>query len=250
MIKNIIIAFLVLTLIYFFLSPKSEDRPEVIPKESREYVDLKVKEVSKSIDEKGFDHAVMEALQNEVRSLRQLNSNSRNEVDSVKKLLKLKDKQLISYTSINTTIRDTVLIPILVGDTSYRYTDKYASIEHVLSKDSSKPGYFNFSYNADVNYAEYWKKKNFLSKKKHYIDFWISDPRATINGIKRVKIEANSPSFKVDVNALGLYFKGLNVGLDGQIKLGRFRVGGGYIYNFDDKSWRPIITGRFNLLEF
>ena len=108
-------------------------------------------------------------------------------------------------------------------------------------KDSVDTGYFNFKYDAQINYAQYWKKDWFLGKKKQYIDFWIADPRATINGAKRVKFEPSEQKIKVDVNAASFYTDRLSLGVDGGVTVGRTRVGGGYYYDMMDKKWKPVV---------
>ena len=117
-------------------------------------------------------------------------------------------------------------------------------------KDSVDTGYFNFKYDAQINYAQYWKKDWFLGKKKQYIDFWIADPRATINGAKRMKFEPSEQKIKVDVNAASFYTDRLSLGVDGGVTVGRTRVGGGYYYDMMDKKWKPVVGVKYRLLEF
>lgn len=241
-----IIIILVVKIIWF---PGGNINKVDIPQEARESVDASVKGIINTVDEKGFNHAVMGDKENLVQSITQLNDSSRREVDSVKRLLKIKDKQLIEWIQYATTLEGRKL-PASKTDTGFYFKDKYALIELVKPKDTLSKEYFNFKYNAEINYAEYYKKDWFLGRKKQYIDFWIADPRATINGVKRVKIEPKQDNLKIDVNASGFYTDRLNLGLDAGLTINRTRIGGGYYYDMIDKEWTPVISVKFRLLEF
>lgn len=244
-----LLAVAVVVLTYLLLTRKPEKSIDNgVSEAAREVVKLQVKEVIKYIDKEGFTHAVIKDKDNVVNSLNQLDDSSRFKIDSIKALLNIKDKQLKHYISYSSTLEGR-LLEAKKTDTSFRYSDSWANIEYVKPKDTLTYGHFNFKYNAELNYAEYWEKKNFLSSKKHYIDFWINDPRATINGVKRIKISPKPDRFGIEINASSFYTDRINLGFDGAIRVGRGKYGGGYIYDFSDKKWKPLISVKFNLLD-
>lgn len=247
MIKNILMAILVGLCVWLFFIPKKKVI-EKVPVEVKEFVEIEVERVTKKIDEQGFEHAVAEEVENVVRSRNQLSDSAQIVLDSITNLLNIKDKQLKHYISYSTSLEGK-LLEAERTDTSFHYKDKWARIEYVLPKDTLGNGHFNFKYNADVNYAEYWKRDWILGRKKHYVDFWIADPRATINGVKRIKFEPKDPFVKVDINASSYYTDRLNLGFDGGVHFGRTRVGGGYFYDMVDNKWRPLVNVKFNILE-
>src|SRR5699024_939990 len=162
-------------------------------------------------------------------------------------LLEIKKAQLNSYISYSATLEDSLLKATRYTDTSFVYSDKYTKIEFV--QDSLKSPYFNFSYDANVSYATYWKRDWIFGKKKGYIDFWIADSRATINGVKKLKIQRPERFFKIDINASSYYSNELHTGFDGGLNFGRLRLGAGYLYDTSVKEWHPVFTAKYNLLD-
>ncbi|KGE14610.1 hypothetical protein DI53_1639 [Sphingobacterium deserti] len=234
---------------WYFTQPETSTIKTVIPEEAEKLVNLEADRINKSIDTKGFEHSVMDEVTNIVSSVTQLDDSSRRKLDSVMSLLRIERKQLKEYKQYTVTWRDSVLKAVRT-DTGFKYVDKWASIEFVSPKDSQGTGHFNFNYNAELNHADYWKRTRIMGKKKHYIDFWVSDNRATVNGVKRVKFEVKEPLFKVDFNASTFYTDRLNIGLDGGVNIGRTRIGGGYFYDMVDERWRPLVSIKFKLIDF
>src|SRR5699024_4237774 len=211
--KNIIIVLLISVCVYLLFFKKSEKIVERIPEEVVRTVEVEVDRVIKKIDKEGFEHAVMEEVENYTRSYDSIRDSAKQEIDSIISLLEIKKAQLNSYISYSATLEDSLLKATRYTDTSFVYSDKYTKIEFV--QDSLKSPYFNFSYDAKINYATYSERRWFLGKKKDYIDFWIADKRATINGVKKLKIEAPERFFKVDLNTSAYYTDKLHTGFDG-----------------------------------
>lgn len=251
--KNWIILALIATcaILWFTRERDAKDAQNIPTENVKQLVDTEVKRVNKKIDEKGFQHAVIDEVSNTVNDLSQLSDSVKRELDSVTQLLGIRDKQIKQYISYSATLKDSLLKAKQKvnqsGDTVYNYTDKWANITYVPNVSG---GHFDFSYNAEINYAEYWKRKNIFAPKKHYVDFWISDKRATINGIDRIKFETEKKPSTLRINALGMYHDGFHAGADGQIRIGgRYWFGGGYLYDFDAKEWKPIFTGRISIID-
>ncbi len=241
-----IVAILIIKIVWF---PNEKEVRVEIPPEIKEAVKATVDNVNKNIDKKGYEHAVIDDKENIIKSFGQLDDTSKRKLDSVMNLLAIERKQFKEWRQYNTAIAAKDL-PAESNDTGYSFKDKYASIEFISPKDTFGKGTFNFTYNAEINYAEYWKKEWFLGRKKNYIDFWIADPRATINGVKRVKIEPKPDNVKFDLNASGFYTNRLNLGVDGGLSVGRTRIGAGYYYDMVNKQWRPLVSLKYRILEF
>lgn len=245
-----ILAVAVVVLLYILLTREAEgNKGSAIEPIAREAVQAEVKNVKSKLDKEGFHHAVMSDKENVIQSVTQLDTSARRERDSVVRLLGIKDKQLNHWISYSTTLEGK-LLKASKTDTSYKYSDKWANIEYVVPKDTLSSGHFNFAYNAEINYAEYSTRKHFLAPKRNYIDFWINDTRATINGVKRIKIEPKKDNFGVEVNASSFYTDRLNLGVDGAVRMGRTKVGGGYFYDMLDGKWKPLVSVKYNLLDF
>lgn len=241
-----VIAILVIRIVWF---PREREVRVEIPKEVKEAVQATVNNVNRNIDKDGFEHAVISDKENIVQSLSQLDDSSKIKLDSVLNILSIERKQFKEWRQYTATVHAKDLEAVR-NDTGFSYKDRYTTIDFTTPKDTFGKGVFNFSYNAEINYAEYWRKDWFLGRKKYYIDFWIADPRATINGVKRVKIEPKPDNVKVDVNASGFYTDRLNLGIDGGLTIGRSRFGAGYYYDFTDNKWKPIVSVKYRLLEF
>lgn len=247
MIKNIAIAILIGICIYLIINPKTVVK-QVITKEARDLANAEVERVNNKIDAKGFEHAVHDEVENIFSSSKQLDDSSKRKLDSTLVLLGIKEKQIKEWKQYSTSLEGKLLAAIK-NDTSYTYSDKYANIEFVRPKDTLGTGHFNFKYDAEINYAEYYKRDWFLGKKKHYVDFWIADSRATINGVKRVKFQPKEDRIKLDVNASGFYTDGLNLGADAGISIDRTRIGAGYYYDVQERKWRPVVSLKFKILD-
>lgn len=247
MIKNILILVLAAICIYFFCNPIVKEK-QVITKEVRDLANAEVERVNNKIDAKGFEHAVHDEVENIFSSSSQLDDSSKRKLDSTLFLLGIKEKQLKEWKQYSTSL-EARLLYATTNDSSYTYSDKYANIEFVRPKDTIGSGHFNLKYNAEINYAEYYKRDWFLGKKKHYVDFWIADSRASINGVKRIKFQPKEDRVKVDVNVSGFYTDRLNIGADAGLTVDRTRIGAGYYYDFQDRKWRPVVSLKFKLLE-
>ena len=250
--KNVGIIFLcgiiVIFLIKIFWFPNSGKTKVELPQEAKEAVNAEVTKITKKIDENGMEHVIISDKENVIQSFYELDDSTKIKLDSVTKLLGIERKQFKEWRQYNTSIAKD--LPALKTDTGFYYKDKFAHIEFIKGKDSLSKEKFNFSYNAEINYADYYKKDWFLGRKKHYIDFWIADTWATVNGVKRVKIQPRQDNVEVDVNAYGVYTDRLNLGVDGGVTIGRTRLGGGYYYDMVDRKWKPLVSVKFRLLEF
>lgn len=247
MIKNIAIILLLSICVFFYFNPKIVEK-QVITKEARDLANAEAERVKNKIDAMGFEHAVHDEVENIFSTSKQLDDSSKRKLDSTLVLLGIKEKQLKEWKQYSTTLEGKLLAAVK-NDSSYTYSDRYAKIEFVRPKDSIGAGHFNFKYNAEINYAEYSKRDWFLGKKRQYVDFWIADSRATINGVKRVKFQPKEDRIKLEINASSYYTDRLNLGADAGLTIDRTRVGAGYYYDIQDKKWKPVVSLKFKILD-
>lgn len=244
--KNILIIALVIALGYFIFIPrKGSDKVERVPYPVKEYVELEVERVVKMIDEEGLEHAVTREVDNVIKHYEQLSDSAKLEIDSVNRLLGIARNQLKEWRSYAITLEDSLLRAEKVGDT-YVYNDKWSEIK--FTPDESA-GHFSLKYDAKINYAEYWKRDWFLGRKKHYIDFWIEDPRATVNGVKRVKFEPKKPFLGFEIDLVGRVGHDIEFGSEALMRIGNGKLGAGYSYGLKDREWKPVFVGKYNLLK-
>lgn len=242
--KNILI--IILVALCGFLAYKYVTKPvslidpgtAKVANQGRDLVDIDVKNITKTVDEKGFEHALIEDKKQVLGETDSLTDSSQIVIDSIKNLLRIKDKQLLSYTSIIATLEDSLMVATNHGDSLYTFQDGLASMSFNLPNEQ-----FSFSYTAKIDYAEYWKRKWFLAPKKQYLDIWIPDKRATINGVQRLRIEPKPDQFDLTLNGSAQYHLN-DVGLGGKlnIRVGRVTGSGSYLYypRYDD--WKPAFS--------
>lgn len=236
--------------LYFFRPADilTQIRTVNIPVEVEALVNSEVDKVTKEIDKKGFEHAVSDAVANTVSSVNFVRDSAQQEMDSVLALRDLDRKQLQKWERYAVSWRDSFLMASQVNDTLYQFADAGLELEFVQPK-TDKP-YFNYKYDADIDYINYWDKKHFLARKKNYTDFWVNDTRATINGVRRIQVEARPDVVSAKIGIKGLYLQTPYVGPSGVLKVGRIELGGSYLYDLDGKQWVPSVSGTFNLIEF
>ncbi|MDR2274340.1 MAG: hypothetical protein LBF27_25760 [Sphingobacterium sp.] len=247
----IVVLFIAVGVLTYLLLKKSEQvKDSQIAQQAKENVKLDVENLKQKLDNQGLQHTIMSDKENIVKSIKEIrDSSDKKKLDSVTKLLNIRDKQLTYYASYSASLEGK-LLKAEKTDTGFYYSDKWANIQYVKPKDTSGNGHFNFKYNAEINYAEYWKKSSFIAPKKHYIDFWINDPRATINGVKRLKIEAKEPSLKIEGSSMVMYDGQAHFGADVGINIGKVKVGTSYMYNTVTGDWKPYYYGKFKLIGF
>lgn len=209
---------------------------------------LEVENIKSKIDKKGINHLIMEDKINVVHSLNNVEDSSRRVIDSLLDVIGVKDKELSHYVSYTASLRGS-LLKASKSDTGYYYRDKWAELQYIPAKDTISPGHFNLKYDLELNYAEYWKKSGIFSSRKNYIDLWSSDPRATINGVKRVKIQPKQKSI-IGLDATAMYLNDPYVGGELNYKKDRLNVSGGYLYNYKSQNWYPIIRLNYSIIEF
>lgn len=241
--KNIIIGVLVALCAFFaykwITKPVSLINPSTvkIAESGRELVDIDVENINRKVNKDGIESALFEDKQ-AVSGKRQLDDSSRNEIDSIERLRNIENKRWIAYTNVLQGRLDSALQATNHGDSLFTYSDPYASLSFNLPKET-----FSLRYDADINIAEYWDRKWFLAPKKRYVELWLSDPRATIRGVKRMRIEPKPDNFDLTLKGSAQYHLN-DVGLGGKIdiRVGRVTGSGSYLYYPSYDDWKPAFS--------
>lgn len=115
----------------------------------------------------------------------------RIQLDSLSKLLKIKDKQLKSFTDLqwNFTLEDKWKIDTIYIDSSFKYTqfqwqDKWIFIKGDIGNTDS----FSIKGIDSISISNYWKRKWFLGNKKHYIDISNSNPHISYSNLRSIEL--------------------------------------------------------------
>ena len=245
--KNfIIILLLVFGIWCFFFYKAPVTQVNQVTPEMKVITDAEVDRVNDIIDEKGFHHAVIDEVENTVEDISRVRDSAKQELDSIINLLDIERSRVKEWRQYAVSWKDSFMTATRVNDSLFKYSSKNLNIEFVNRVDTP---YFNYRYDANINHLSYWSKKTFLSPKRHYIDFWIEDPRATINGVRRIKIQSPIRP-RIEVNAVGRYDIRPLGGGEVYYRNGRMGVGIGYLYDFEQKEWLPSINTKFNIIEF
>lgn len=171
---------------------------EPITEEAALLVEAEVKNIATKLDNEGMEHAIFNDMENLIRDNRLLQGEAKAWHDSAQVLTGVLGdarKELHELTSVNSTLRAS-LLKALKTDSGYNYSDNWADIQFILPTDSTGP-HFNLAYNVEFNFARIREKGNFFRDGKSYTDIWLTDKRATIDGVRRVKIEY--PTFRKSV---------------------------------------------------
>ncbi|PPK97843.1 hypothetical protein [Parapedobacter indicus] len=253
--KNLIIGILAVGCLYLgYLLWSAEKRVEsMVPvkQAAEKTVTAEAEIISKNVDQNGIEHAIIDGAKNVIQgpiSDAPLDTATKKSLDSALRVIGVKDKQISVYQSVNATLKDSLMMATRTK-TGYDYQDKWTRLSLSLPTLTDSAS-FAFQYNAELNWLEFWKRNWFLSPKQHYIDIWLSDPRATVNSVKRLRIEPKSKQFGIAVMAVGEYYRGdALMGGGVSVDAGRFRLQGSYLHDFSSGEWYPAFRGGFKLID-
>ncbi len=175
-------------------------------------------------DASGRDHAVKQEVQAS-RDVVQIAY--RNELDSIKAILKVKDKQIEGLIIAGTRTEATVPLQSMPvpGDTcsyDFSYSDRFFSADGRAGHNS----YLHYIVTDSLVFVPYWKRSWALGRKTHYVDAFSYNPNVRITGLDAARVIAREP---------------------GRIGLGPF-VG----YGYDGQRWRPTagISFHYSIIRF
>ncbi|PPK97848.1 hypothetical protein [Parapedobacter indicus] len=239
----------------WYTRPKVEESKARIADSAVESVQLDVKNINREIDRNsGIEHALMKDKEQLVISYNQLKDSSRQEIDSLTKLLGIRNRQLSHYVGLAfTSTREDE--PMTETDTTYNFKDNWLSVD-IKKPANGVPALLNSKYNASPNLAWYWESNRFIGLRSPLFgreligNFWLSDPNATISGVKYLRIEPPEKRFGLAVMAVGEYYHDdVLFGGGVSVDIGRLRLQGNYLRDFSSGKWYPAFRGGFKLID-
>ena len=223
--------------------PKADPTAKKIAQTGRDLVDIDVQTITKKVGTDGIERALINDKEQLVKSYNDLEAESQRKLDSIAAIVGIQQRRINRYTSTIATIRDSLLKATNQGDTVYTYSDKFANISFNRPKEL-----FSFKYNAELNMIEYWNRSWFLTPKRNYVEFWMADPRATINGVKRVVFEPKKDNFDLKLKATGQYhLNELGFGGKVSLRIGRVTGNGSYLYYPSFGNWQSSFGVDYDL---
>ena len=219
-----------------------------IKQAAKDRVDLDVQNIDKKIREDGFESALIKDHMQVIGSDSELTDSSKREKDSIIRILRIQNKQLVSYTQVATRTIDSLMKAKNYGDTLFEHNGEYAKISFNLPKQT-----FSLQYDAKVNLAEYWRRDWFLGPKKRYLEVWMADTTASINGVKRLRVEPKPDNFAMKIKGIGVYngkHQEAYFGPGIEVETRRFEYEGQYLYDYGTNKWYPGFKVGYKLFEF
>lgn len=219
-----------------------------ITKAAKNRVDLDVQNIDKKIRQNGLKTALINDAKQVIGSTEDLTDSSKKEADSIIKFLRIQNKQLVSYTQVQSRTIDSFMKAVNYGDTLFKHDGEYAKISFNLPKQT-----FSLQYDAKVNLAEYWRRDWFLGPKKRYLEIWMTDTTASINGVKRLRVEPKPDNFALKIKGIGVYngkHQEAYFGPGIEVETRRFEYEGQYLYDYGTSKWYPGFKVGYKLFEF
>ncbi len=224
----------------------------------RNKVQTEAKIIARQVDKFGSEHVTIKATEN-LYPLSAIKSPAVSVplLDTIAMALKIRTKQLEEALRIQGTMKASNLRANYVIDSLKRrtvvYRDRYVNLSYTPNQADSAAGTFDLAYNADIKVAQYYKRNWFLGAKKSYIDIWSVDPRLTINGVDRYKVEQKAPSFGLRVQAAGNVNPqtgAYGAGLGARIDFNRFSLQYNYLYYPTTGSKRGNLQLNYDIIRF
>lgn len=194
----IILAFTVVVVCFRFCTNTSPQITQQSKDVSDKKIDLSQVEIWK--DKYNNEHYKLERLQVDEAVLQ-------THSDSLAKLLKIKSKQIQSYSFIKSgilidkplttqTFIDTVYVndqQQIVKYNAFYYQDKWIDIQGKVGNKNQ----IRISGSDTLTKVDYWKRKWFLGKKHYYSDFSNTNPYIKIQGLKQVESIVDKKRFSI-----------------------------------------------------
>lgn len=258
-IKNLTIGFLLFALILcasLLIVEKRRPVPEPEKTESKA-VELDAKIIARKVDKQGIEHVILEET-NRVTGMNDLSLEAKIEIDSLAKLIEIKDKQLREYYATNMQLKTGLLKAEesidSINQRTFTYSDSYINAKFF---NTDTADYFDFSYNAELSHIKYWKRDKLLGMrigaKRNYIDIFSNDPRMTISGAKHLVIEDRESPWTFRAGGSALYVPHADIlGYGPKVSVDYLGLGvnAQYLYFPESKEWNPIFNVYYDLLRW
>lgn len=225
------------------LATDLKQRREIV----KEKIAVDAKIISRKYDKDSLRHATIEANGNEYTPASL--STTENILDTAALAIGILKKKIESLTIIASTSQAEKLKAYELLDSQKRqtfaYRDKFLKLAYRPASnknDTLDKGEFDYAYNDSVSVIQYGKRKWLLAAKKSYIDIYSNDPRTTINGVKRLTVKQDVPTFGLRIQGISTYnveSKRILAGPAIRFDINRFSIQGARLYSPSFQS-KPI----------
>lgn len=254
--KNyIIFALIAIVAILAFREWRHSNKDPLEAATPKSSISIKADEVARKVDEQGAEHVVFSEAE-PILKLIEVRVEDKKRVDSLLSLAGVKENQVKSISTAYAKVsQENIQLKRVLNaatqDTVYQYRDKWLDLS--FERKDSALAIGSFRYNFDFNTIEYKKRDWFLGKKKSYTEIWSSDPRVTIRGLEKVTIRQDEPEYGLRVQANTIWNPetgSMGYGPGIRIDINRFSIQGKYTYYPRSDTWRPMVSGNFDLIRF
>jgi hypothetical protein len=254
----VLLGLLLSAIVYCFILKTRLESNVMKELSQKDQINTEAEIIARKVDKEGIEHVTIEATKNLLPANEAKESAvSPGILDTTAMAIGILKKQVKDLTVINSTLlAENIQVKKIINSDnsiSYNYSDKWVNLKFTPSIDTTSEGRFDFSYNADLNIVQYWKRNWFLGAKKSYIDIYSNDQRTKINNVKRLVVEQESPMFGLRLQASTSYNPvdgEISVGPAMRIDAGRFSFQGNYHWFPELNKWQPIIIGNYDIIRF
>lgn len=214
--------------------------------------------ISKNVDQFGAKHAIIDATE-KLFPKWTLKSTVSSSLDTPALRANISKKQIQDLTTTLAQVKAEKLIATKQLDSLKRlifsYSDRYVKLKFTPGDSTTQvPPTFDFSYDMDLTAIQYWKRKfPLIGAKRSYIDLYSSDPRTTINSVKKFTVEQANPKFGLRLQLRSIYgitshkfYAGPGLSFD----FGRLNFVGFSYYNYSDNRWQNTLGINYDLIRF
>jgi hypothetical protein len=225
----------------------------------KKQVVTEAKIISQKIDKNSLQHTIVEETNNILpyNLIDVEDAYSKAFVDSLIAQTDIQKKEIVSLMKVNQTITGKNLQAVAVIDSmnrkKYTFKDNNLFVTYTPDLDSLKAGRFDYSYNQDVNFIQYSRKKWLFGAEHNYIDISSTDPYSTINGVRKLSVQQPDKDFGIKVTARTVYLpQSGNIGVGGQLRVRykRITATGSILYFPQVQKWIPVARLEYDLLNY
>lgn len=259
--KNVLIFILLLAvclLAWLYINKPAPRATSPIEQQAKENVKLEAEIISRKVDEKGIERAIIEETDHVLTQAGFKNAtDTTGLLDSVLRLLDeergARRRALASYTQAQAEVQRLQEV-MQETDTSYTYRDNWLSVD-VQKPSPDSPPLLTHRYNAELNWMWYTEQRRLLGfipiGSKMYGQFWLNDPNARVRGVRHLRIEPPVKRVGLSVQVVGDYSpKGdIYAGFGATFRAGRIRLQAAYLSDFSGE-WMPSFRGSYDLIDW
>lgn len=213
-----------------------EDSKRVKPNPVTE-VTIEAKEIERKVDTSGRTKVIYELSDPIIKKIE-----DHSKIDSISRVAEIKESKIKSLTTIHADLRaENLQLRRIVSDIAngkdtstevYQFKNRWIT-NTVYVKDSTVSS--DIWLDATVNKVDYSHKKYwFFGRDSNRSKVWFENPYIKPNGLDYLEVKQNEAFWGIGIDIEGKYLHDLKeviIGPKIDVKIGRFRINGGYYLN-------------------